>query len=145
MEAPARAPAPVGILRGHKAPVNTVCAVSSTTVASGGADGVVKLWDLKSRREATSVDAHSKAGLLEVAQLDAAHFLTHGRDGYIKLWDISTFNASAKPTHEWYCGSFTFTKATTMRWRDADGADDLGDLILSPSANEKDVRIHDGL
>lgn len=140
-------PAPLGILRGHGVPVNATCFLAPTTIVSGAADGAVKIWDLKSRREsATLSTAHSKAGVLHASALaDAAQFVTQGRDGFVKVWDAATFAEGCHPLASYYCGSFSFTKFATLRWpkvaASADGvATDSGSLIVCPSAEADQVR-----
>ncbi|TMW63353.1 hypothetical protein Poli38472_002294 [Pythium oligandrum] len=139
------APEPIGVLRGHGAPVNAVSALSSTTVVSGGADGVVKLWSLRTRRESASIQAHSKAGILHVTRFnDGSRVITHGRDGYISLWDTGALGRKdAQPLMKWYCGSFTFTKAATMRWSEDDSQSEFASMIVSPSSEEKDIVLYD--
>jgi WD40 repeat protein len=138
-------PAPVGVLRGHGAPVNSVGFLSASTVVSGAGDGAVKIWSLKSRRElATNVAAHSKAGVLHVAALRDCSvaeqaFVTQGRDGFVKLWDTQSFGAAAEPLAKFYCGSYSFTKFATRRWP-GDDADAAGaNLIICPSSVDNQV------
>lgn len=115
-------PEPLGILRGHGVPVNASSFLSSTSLVSGGADGVVKIWDLRTRREsASSSSAHSNAGVLHASPLSSAaaatkRFVTQGRDGLVKVWDAETFREGCEPLVSYYCGSFSFTKFATLRW-----------------------------
>lgn len=122
-------PEPLCILRGHGVPVNTSSFLSSTSLVSGGADGVVKIWDLRTRREsASSSSAHSKAGVLHASSLGSAaaakRFVTQGRDGLVKVWDTTTFREGCEPLASYYCGSFSFTKFATLRWPADAGAVD---------------------
>ncbi|KAF1330187.1 Guanine nucleotide-binding protein subunit beta protein 1, partial [Globisporangium splendens] len=126
-------PAPLAILRGHGAPVNAISFVSPTTIVSGAADGVVKIWDLKTRREcATFSQAHSKAGVLHTSALpdDATRFVTQGRDGFVKVWDAATFSEGCEPLLSYYCGSYSFTKFATRRWPSVDQSLGNGNLII---------------
>ncbi|GLD93096.1 hypothetical protein PINS_up001688 [Pythium insidiosum] len=134
---PTASPEPVAVLRGHSAPVNAVAALSTTSIVSGAADGSVKLWSLTTRRETATIQAHSKAGVLHVASLHDGRVITHGRDGYVKLWDAECLSNAKDPLMSWYCGSFTFTKATPARWASS-SAD--SHLIACPADDEKDVR-----
>uniref|UniRef100_K3WKA8 Anaphase-promoting complex subunit 4 WD40 domain-containing protein n=1 Tax=Globisporangium ultimum (strain ATCC 200006 / CBS 805.95 / DAOM BR144) TaxID=431595 RepID=K3WKA8_GLOUD len=139
-------PAPLGILRGHGAPVNAISFLAPTTIVSGAADGVVKIWDLKTRRErATFSQAHSKAGVLHTSALadDSTRFVTQGRDGFVKLWDASTFNDGCEPLLSYYCGSYSFTKFAVQRWPAADQSLENGNLIVSPSAESNQIFIYD--
>ncbi|EQC38483.1 hypothetical protein SDRG_04191 [Saprolegnia diclina VS20] len=107
-------PSPIGVLRGHAAAVNSVAFLEqggATYLASGAADGNLKLWDLSIRRPAASISAHSKAGILCVGmQGDAV--LSHGRDGFLILWDVA--NGGVHARQRLACGSYTFTKAKAL-------------------------------
>ncbi|KDO27240.1 hypothetical protein SPRG_07489 [Saprolegnia parasitica CBS 223.65] len=107
-------PSPVGVLRGHAAAVNSVAFLEqggATYLASGAADGNLKLWDLSIRRPAASISAHSKAGILCVGMLGDA-LLSHGRDGFLVLWDVA--NGGVHARQRLACGSYTFTKAMAL-------------------------------
>ncbi|OWZ04212.1 hypothetical protein PHMEG_00023920 [Phytophthora megakarya] len=135
---------PLGVLRGHGAPVNSVGFLSASSVVSGAGDGAVKIWDLKSRRElATNAAAHSKAGVLHAAQLrDSSKFVTQGRDGFVKLWDTQTFGDAAEPLTEFYCGSYSFTKFATLRWP-GENSTDSANLIVCPSSVDNKLLLFD--
>ena len=129
-------PKPLSVLRGHSASVNSVGFLSSSTVATGAGDGAVKIWDLTSRREAAAnASAHSGAGVLHTAGLQEQSFISQGRDGFVKLWDIQTFGATAEPLATFYCGSYSFTKAATLRWP----SEEARNLILCPSSLDNKV------
>lgn len=133
-------PEPLGVLRGHRVPVNTVSYVNSSSIISGAADGVVKLWNLKTRRESASASAHSKAGVLHTQLLDGARFVTQGRDGFVKVWDTHTFSSQSDALSEFYCGSFSFTKLATLRWPAA-AASDAQHLIVCPGSDSEQVSV----
>ncbi|ETK89305.1 hypothetical protein, variant [Phytophthora nicotianae CJ01A1] len=140
-------PEPLGVLRGHGAPVNSVSFLSVSTVVSGAGDGAVKIWDLKSRRElATNHSAHSKAGVLHAAALRGSaasehKFVTQGRDGFVKLWDAQTFGSAAEPLAKLYCGSYSFTKFATMRW--PGNTQENAHLIVCPSSVDNKLLVYD--
>lgn len=141
---PKPSPAPVAALRGHGVAANCVSFQAPTELVSGGADGAVKLWDLRTRRErASHATAHSKAGVLHSASLGggSTQFVTQGRDGFVRVWDAATFGPSSAPQTQFYCGSFSFTKFATLRWPDAGaGADaSLDQLIVSPTGEPDQV------
>lgn len=156
----APAPEPLGVLRGHRVPVNTNSFLAPSTLVSGGADGAVKIWDLRSRREAaTASSAHSKAGVLHACALGAAsstdavssRFVTQGRDGLVKVWDTESFCEGAAPLLSYYCGSYSFTKFATLRWPSdtsssaesplASDASAGENLIVCPGAEGNQVRV----
>ncbi|KAI9921236.1 hypothetical protein PsorP6_002655 [Peronosclerospora sorghi] len=142
-----QAPVPLSVLRGHDAPVNCVSFLSASSIISGAGDGVMKIWNLRTRRElTTNVSAHSRAGVLHVAALRAADgsrqkFVSQGRDGFVKLWDEETFNRRANPLAKFYCGSFSFTKFATLRWPSEDAGS--SNLILSPTDVDNKLVIYD--
>lgn len=142
------APAPVAVLRGHGAPVNSVGFLSPSSVVSGSGDGVVKIWDLKTRRErASRASAHSKAGVLHSAALHRSTqtesvFATQGRDGYVKVWDSQSFGPAAEPISKFCCGSYSFTKFATLRWPDKDSPE-RASLIVCPSSVDNKILVYD--
>ncbi|OQR83147.1 hypothetical protein ACHHYP_15033 [Achlya hypogyna] len=105
------APAPTAVLRGHVAAVNSVAFVTNGVLASGAADGTLKLWDLSVRRAYVTSAVHSKAGVLEVAALGDG-LLTQGRDGFLSIWDVSS--GAVQMRRKIPCGSYTFTKARPL-------------------------------
>ncbi|KAL3668199.1 hypothetical protein V7S43_007060 [Phytophthora oleae] len=143
-----QAPEPLGVLRGHGAPVNSVGFLSASTVVSGAGDGAVKIWDLKSRRElATNQAAHSKAGVLHVTALKGTatseyKFASQGRDGFVKLWDVQSFGPAAEPLSKFYCGSYSFTKFATLRWP-GDVATESLNLLVCPSSVDNKLLVYD--
>lgn len=76
-------------LRGHNAPV-TCFHATSHIIISGSCDGMIKVWDLKSKKCTTSIRAgdHGITGL----QMDekANLFVTAATDGSVKLWDLGS-------------------------------------------------------
>ncbi|CAI5745517.1 unnamed protein product [Peronospora destructor] len=145
--ASSNAPEPLGVLRGHGAPVNSVSFLSASIIVSGAGDGAVKIWDLKSRRElATNVAAHSHAGVLHAATLRGTaaseqKFVTQGRDGFVKLWDVRSFDAATDPLATFYCGSHSFTKFATLRWPSKDLAN--SNLLVCPSSVDSKLLVFD--
>ncbi|KAE8895736.1 hypothetical protein PF005_g2194 [Phytophthora fragariae] len=143
------APEPLGVLRGHGAPVNSVGFLSASTVVSGAGDGAVKIWDLRSRRElASNPAAHSKAGVLHSTALRGSaaseqKFVTQGRDGYVKLWDAQSLSPSAQPMAKFYCGSYSFTKFATLRWPGDEDAAENANFIVCPSSIDNKLLVYD--
>jgi len=82
----------------HDDDVNAVCFVDETThvLASGGDDGLVKVWDRRALREddpkAVGVLAGHIDGLTYIdPRGDGRHLITNSKDQSIKLWDIRMF------------------------------------------------------
>lgn len=142
----AKPPEPLAVLRGHGAPVHTSCFLTPTTLASGAADGAVRLWDLRVRREtATLPTAHSKAGVLHVATLAGAHFASQGRDGLVKLWDAERFGgADSASLASFYCGSYSFTKFAALRWPSVDTGESVArDVLVCPGPEGNQIIVYD--
>ena len=73
---------------------------SECVLASGSADGKIKLWDLKSKSAATNIKGH-------FSQIDSLSFspnfiyLASGsQDGIVKLWDVRNTSKSLKEINE---------------------------------------------
>jgi WD40 repeat protein len=133
---------PIGTLRGHLAAVHSVSFLNVTTLGSGSSDGIVKIWNLKTRREKASIQAHSKAGVLHVKAFGNQQVLTQGRDGYIHLWDQNTFGTDTQQKlNSFYCGSFSFTKFAIQRWDHGSSISTTNQqsLIVAPSSDSMSV------
>ncbi|ETV84249.1 hypothetical protein H257_03508 [Aphanomyces astaci] len=144
-----RAPPPVAVLRGHLSPVNTVCFIPSRPITpnddvaslssvaprsllSGSADGMLKVWDLTTRREASSaVQAHSKAGILHTTT-QGPNIVSQGRDGLVKWWDVVD-GGGMRESRTLAIGSYTFTKAHVVD----------SNLLLVPTEHAETVALFD--
>jgi WD40 repeat protein/serine/threonine protein kinase/tetratricopeptide (TPR) repeat protein len=74
-------------LRGHAHPVKGL-ALAAGVLVSGGADGTIKLWDLQTRVELTSVPGHSAAVHALALSADGRTLASGGDDGLAKVWVI---------------------------------------------------------
>lgn len=86
----------------HDSDVNAVCFVDQTTqiVASGGDDGLCKVWDRRSLRESNPLPVGVLAGHRDgIAYLDSRgdgrYIISNSKDQTIKLWDIRQFSPSS--------------------------------------------------
>ena len=87
-------------IEGHDDDVNAVSFVDSAThiLASGGDDGLCKIWDRRALRESNPVPVGVLAGHLDGITYidprgDGRHLITNSKDQSIKLWDIRKFSS----------------------------------------------------
>ena len=91
-------------LKGHSTQITSMSIYNKKNqeciLASGSADGKIKLWDLKSKFAATNIKGH-------FSQIDSLSFspnftyLASGsQDGVVKLWDIRNTNKNLKEINE---------------------------------------------
>eukprot|EP00092_Neocalanus_flemingeri_P036301 GFUD01039523.1.p1 GENE.GFUD01039523.1~~GFUD01039523.1.p1 ORF type:complete len:551 (+),score=151.78 GFUD01039523.1:103-1755(+) len=88
-------------IEAHEDDVNAVCFVDETThvLASGGDDGLCKVWDRRSLREDDPRPVGILAGHVDGITYvdprgDGRHLITNSKDQSIKLWDIRKFSNS---------------------------------------------------
>lgn len=70
---------------------------SGETFASGGEDGIVKMWDSDTLKEVGHIIHHDETkyvpafqkGVTAVVYIDELHFVSGGRDGRVCLWSIT--------------------------------------------------------
>lgn len=82
----------------HDDDVNAVAFVDTAThiLASGGDDGLIKIWDRRSLKESNPNPVGIFAGHIDGitfidARDDARHIITNSKDQSIKLWDLRKF------------------------------------------------------
>ncbi len=83
----------------HDDDVNAVAFADTTThiLASGGDDGVCKIWDRRSLRESDPAPVGVFAGHVDGITYidprgDGRHLITNSKDQSIKLWDLRKFS-----------------------------------------------------
>ncbi|KNC87632.1 hypothetical protein SARC_00263 [Sphaeroforma arctica JP610] len=88
-----KAPDALYFLRGHEAGVQALAFSaynSTTTLASGDANGEIRIWDLDRRRASHTFDAHAGKGVLSITGYEANDYrlVSQGRDESVKIWDL---------------------------------------------------------
>ena len=77
-------------LLGHSGQVNSVAITpDGRTIASGGDDHTVVLWDMETRRERLTLDHEAPVYVLAFSP-DGKTLATGGPDGIVRLWDVAT-------------------------------------------------------
>ncbi len=78
------------VLAGHSGDVSS-CGFSADGrwLASGGADGAVRLWDVAGRSEAHRFEGHAGGVLAYGFSADGRWLATAGGDGTVRLWDVA--------------------------------------------------------
>jgi WD40 repeat protein/serine/threonine protein kinase len=94
--APAQTPPPFVTLAGHRGPVRTLAfAPDGRTLASGGQDNVIHLWDVTAGGAAGSALKTLRGHASHVQSVsfapDGATLLSAGRDHQIKLWNPAAY------------------------------------------------------
>jgi WD40 repeat protein len=78
----------LGRLEGHGDTVHDVIWLDGgKTLATAGADGVVRVWDLATRREVAALEGHSGPVLALAASPDGRWFCSGGADAAIRVWE----------------------------------------------------------
>ena len=84
---PAEPPVPHRELIGHRGPVRTLAfAPDGRTLASGGQDNLVIVWDVAAGRAIKQLRGHASHVRAVAYSADGEQLLSAGRDAQIKLW-----------------------------------------------------------
>lgn len=75
-------------LKGHERAVHAVCFGPNQTLASASQDGIIKLWDVKSGHELTTIQGHSGPITRLAFHLEGDILASAGENGIVKLWGI---------------------------------------------------------
>ncbi|WP_377480462.1 MAG: hypothetical protein P2A85_12545 [Microcoleus anatoxicus] len=78
-------------LSGHSSSVlSVVISPNGQILASGSADGTIKLWDLTTWQEIRTLTSHNSSILSLAIDADGKILASGSADGTIKLWDVTT-------------------------------------------------------
>ena len=93
-----------------------------TLLASGSANGTIKVWNVNTREEAASLDGHTGQVLALDFSPDGTLLASGSRDNTVKLWDVTTWtNTATLEGHTDGIVSLDFLpggKLATKSWRD---------------------------
>lgn len=102
----------VAALPGHQDTIQSIATdyTNLSTVASGGIDGGLIIWDVMTKKSRAVIDAHRHSIDGVTISPDGVACLTASRDKTIKMWDLDFGESeeSAEPLAE-YLGSFPFS------------------------------------
>jgi WD40 repeat protein/tRNA A-37 threonylcarbamoyl transferase component Bud32 len=77
-------------LSGHADSVLTVAlSPDGSRLASGSADGLIKVWDRHSRREVFTLGGHTAAVTVVAFSSDGNHLASGSADGNVRIWDVA--------------------------------------------------------
>ncbi len=93
-----------------------------TLLASGSANGTIKVWNVNTREEAASLDGHTEQVLALDFSPDGTLLASGSRDSTVKLWDVTTWtNTDTLEGHTDGIVLLDFLpggKLATKSWRD---------------------------
>jgi WD40 repeat protein len=78
------------IIKGHTSPIDSLCWLSDTVVASGSDDGLVKLWDIPARRWLKDLSHHTDRVHSVSCSADGSKLASASWDRTLKVYDVPT-------------------------------------------------------
>jgi WD40 repeat protein/transcriptional regulator with XRE-family HTH domain len=119
------------VLTSHAGPVDSVAfSRDGTTLATGNADGTVRLWDVATRRQTATLAGPAGPVNAVAFSRDGTTLATGNADGTIRLWDVATrrqIAALTGPTGPVNSVAFS-PDGTTLATGNADGTIRLWDV-----------------
>jgi WD40 repeat protein/serine/threonine protein kinase len=102
-------------------------------LATGGADGTVRLWNVDTGEQELVLAGHTNE-IFIAFNPDGTHLATAGYDGWVKVWDISTEQAAVQPqlliNHELPARSLAFNPdGTRLAVASQDGTARIWDAV----------------
>ncbi|MGD9723819.1 MAG: WD40 repeat domain-containing serine/threonine protein kinase [Pirellulales bacterium] len=89
-----------GTLAWQSAAAGAMCVSWSpdgATIATGGSDHLVQLWDLASRQVRTTLTGHQETVMGARFTADGRGLFSYGKDGAVHAWDIASGKATGTP------------------------------------------------
>lgn len=85
-------PKEIATLVGHGAVVWCIAfGQDGKTLATGGADKKIRLWDLATRKNTATLEGHTEEWITSVAfGPDDINLVSHAQDSTVRLWDLKT-------------------------------------------------------
>lgn len=123
-------PDPIGVLRGHTSPCNSIQFIDDNIIFSGDGGGNIKVWNLGLRRVVISNRGHSDS-ILSVHSFGNNKSASCSRDGSVKIWDLEV--GLHVHIHALETGSRHFCNSSC-----SNGFGD-SNLIVTPSVNESEI------
>jgi WD40 repeat protein len=107
------------------------------TLATGSADGTVRLWDVASHQPITTLTGHTGAVTSVAFSPDGTTLATGGADGIVRLWNVATYRPiRALTSHDGRVNSVAFSPdGTTLATGSADGTVRLWDVATRRPTN----------
>src|SRR5262249_12065142 len=93
---PAVEPKERATLKGHNRPVRSVAFTpDGRTLASGGAEGTIKLWDVATGKLRATLKGHTSTVQSVTITADGKTLASGSNDSTIRLWDLATLKERA--------------------------------------------------
>ena len=117
------APEPLFVLRTQRVEVTSLAFYEKEELLSGGQDGSVTLWCLKSRRAVKSWQAHHQTPLCSFPAVQSltplrSGVLSQGRDGFAHLWNLGERSEGASPLFSIETSCCTFATCSVIELND---------------------------
>jgi WD40 repeat protein len=136
-------PGPVTVLRGHEDSVNSLAFLSNSLLYSGGVDGVLKLWNLQTRRSILSFNGHGDSSILSLCpQYQIGTLVSCGRDGFVRAWKFDNEGVS-RGNNEAFTSICTGSRHFCNASCDRLSTSTHPHLVATPTSEETEIALWD--